>query len=286
MLVSSSRNSRNNVLKKLYKQLHKKIRLLQNKGKEPYLSLYKVLGFYPDNVELYQNALMHASSVSGDGQQWVSSNERLEFLGDGILDGVVADILYKLYPDKREGFMTNARSKIVQRETMNQMAIQLGLHRMLNISVKGMSSFRNDVYGNALEALIGAIYLDQGYEVCYRFIQDVMIRKCIDLEEFLRKSENYKSYLIEWGQRRHIPVTFKLLESSFDDMHNPLFQSAVCISGEQVSVGKGYSKKESQQAAAKEALARLKKDAQLRRRINALVRQQRDQTSHPSDFPA
>ena len=148
-------------------------------NKEPYSSLYKILGFYPDNIHLYEQAFLHKSSSveSGDGR-WLN-NERLEFLGDAVLDAVVADIVYKHFQNKREGFLTNTRSKIVQRETMNRVAVELGLDKMVVYSAK-LSSHNNHMYGNALEALIGAIYLDQGYEVCYNFIQNVLIKKHVN----------------------------------------------------------------------------------------------------------
>ena len=241
------------MFRKLYKQLHKRIRLLHNKGREPYLSLSKILGFYPDNLQIYEQALLHkSSSVETDDGKWLN-NERLEFLGDGILDAAVADIVYKRYPNKREGFLTNTRSKIVQRETMNKVAVQLGLDQMVVYSTK-INSHNNHMYGNALEALIGAIYLDQGYDVCYKFIRDVMIGKYIDVDTLIRKEINFKSNLIEWSQKNKISISFDLIESFTDHDGNPVFQSAVKLLGEQIGIGIGYSKKESQQAASKMAV--------------------------------
>ena len=181
-------------------------------NKEPYSSLYKILGFYPDNIHLYEQAFLHKSSSveSGDGR-WLN-NERLEFLGDAVLDAVVADIVYKHFQNKREGFLTNTRSKIVQRETMNRVAVELGLDKMVVYSAK-LSSHNNHMYGNALEALIGAIYLDQGYEVCYNFIQNVLIKKHVNLETIARKEVNFKSSLIEWSQKnmRYALCAFPLI---------------------------------------------------------------------------
>lgn len=185
---------------------------------------------------------MHKSSSveTGDGK-WLN-NERLEFLGDGILDAAVADIVYKRYPNKREGFLTNTRSKIVQRETMNKVAVQLGLDQMVVYSTK-INSHNNHMYGNALEALIGAIYLDQGYDVCYKFIRDVMIEKYIDVDTLVRKEINFKSNLIEWSQKNKISISFDLIESFTDHDGNPVFQSAIKLLGEQIGIGIGYSKK-------------------------------------------
>ena len=245
------------MFRKLYKQLHKRIRLLHNKGREPYLSLSKILGFYPDNLQIYEQALLHKSSSveTGDGK-WLN-NERLEFLGDGILDAAVADIVYKRYPNKREGFLTNTRSKIVQRETMNKVAVQLGLDQMVVYSTK-INSHNNHMYGNALEALIGAIYLDQGYDVCYKFIRDVMIEKYIDVDMLVRKEINFKSNLIEWSQKNKMEVSFELIEQFLDHDSNPVFQTEVRIEGLPAGTGTGYSKKESQQNAAQMAIKKVK----------------------------
>ena len=284
------------MFRKLYKQLHKRIRLLHNKGREPYLSLSKILGFYPDNLQIYEQALLHKSSSveTGDGK-WLN-NERLEFLGDavlelisseflgdGILDAAVADIVYKRYPNKREGFLTNTRSKIVQRETMNKVAVQLGLDQMVVYSTK-INSHNNHMYGNALEALIGAIYLDQGYDVCYKFIRDVMIEKYIDVDMLVRKEINFKSNLIEWSQKNKISISFDLIESFTDHDGNPVFQSAIKLLGEQIGIGIGYSKKESQQAASKMAVKRLRTDKELQQRISATKKKKTGELTDEKEF--
>ena len=225
------------------------------------MSLSKILGFYPDNLQIYEQALLHKSSSveTGDGK-WLN-NERLEFLGDGILDAAVADIVYKRYPNKREGFLTNTRSKIVQRETMNKVAVQLGLDQMVVYSTK-INSHNNHMYGNALEALIGAIYLDQGYDVCYKFIRDVMIEKYIDVDMLVRKEINFKS----------------------DHDGNPVFQSAIKLLGEQIGIGIGYSKKESQQAASKMAVKRLRTDKELQQRISATKKKKAGELTDEKEF--
>ena len=181
-------------------------------NKEPYSSLYKILGFYPDNIHLYEQAFHHkSSSIESSDGRWLN-NERLEFLGDAILDAVVADIVFNHFQNKREGFLTNTRSKIVQRDTLNRVAVELGLEKMVVYSAK-VNSHNNYMYGNALEALIGAIYLDQGYEVCYNFIQNVLIKKYVNLETIARKEVNFKSSLIEWSQKnmRYALCAFPLI---------------------------------------------------------------------------
>ena len=252
----------------MFTKLYKRIRLLKNIGKEPYSSLYKILGFCPENIHLYEQAFLHKSSSveSGDGR-WLN-NERLEFLGDAVLDAIVADIVYKHFQNKREGFLTNTRSKIVQRETLNRIAVELGLDKMVVYSAK-LSSHNNHMYGNALEALIGAIYLDQGYKVCYHFIQDVMIKKYIDIDTIARKEVNFKSSLIE---------------SFTDNDGNPVFQTGVTLSDTQIGVGIGYSKKESQQSAAKMAIKKLRTDKTFQQFISELKKKKTGENTAEHEF--
>ena len=267
----------------MLKKLYKKIWLLKKKGKEPYFSLYKILGFYPDNIHIYEQAFLHkSSSRKGDDGKW-QNNERLEFLGDAILDAIVADIIYKKFQYKREGFLTNTRSKIVQRETMNRVAVQLGLDKMVAYSTK-TNSHNNHMYGNALEALIGAIYLDQGYQVCYDFIQNVMIKKYIDLDTIARKEVNFKSSLIEWSQKNRLEIVFNLIESFTDNEGNPVFQTSITLSDTQIGVGIGYSKKESQQSAAKMAIKKLRTDKEFQQFISKLKKKGTDEQSIEHKF--
>jgi len=267
----------------LFKQLNKKIRLLKNKGKEPYLSIYKIVGFYPDNIQLYEQAFLHkSSSVEANDGKWLN-NERLEFLGDAILDSIVADILYKHFPNKREGFLTNTRSKIVQRETLNRIAIELGIDKMIRYSAR-LNTHNNHMNGNALEALIGAIYLDQGYRRCFRFIKDIIIGQHIDLEKIARKEVNFKSSLIEWSQKNKIEITFDLIESFMDNDGNPVFQTAVSVGERQIGIGIGYSKKESQQNAAKMAVKKLRTDREFQQYISELKEARTGEDTQEQEF--
>lgn len=251
----------------MFTQLYDRIRLLGIKDKKPYFAFYEILGFFPRNIKLYENALLHKSSSVEDviTGKWLN-NERLEFLGDAILDSIVADVVYNAFPNKREGFLTNTRSKIVQRETLNRVAIELGLDKFIIYSIK-LNSHNKCIYGNALEALIGAIYLDKGYDVCKKFISEVIIKKHVNLEDTARKEVNFKSYLIEWGQKNKLEITFDLIETFNDDNGNPVFQSQVMLLGQQIGVGIGYSKKESHQNASKMANEKIKKDKELQKLI-------------------
>lgn len=245
------------------------------KGKEPYLSIYKLVGFYPDNVKLYQQAFLHRSSSVEDSEgRWVN-NERLEFLGDAILSGVIADIVYEHFQDRGEGFLTNMRSKIVSRESMNQIAKQLELDKMLHFSVHHPvpESHNSNMLGNALEALIGAIYLDKGFDYCFRFIRDTML-KTIDLDSLSEKEVNFKSNLIEWSQKHRIPIHFDVIENFVDEQGSPVFQSAVFLSdtNEQIGVGIGYPKKESHQQASQMAIKKIRTDRMFMEHIRELKR--------------
>lgn len=267
----------------MFAQLYKSIRLLKYKNREPYTSLYKILSFYPDNIHLYEQAFLHkSSSVEGGDGKWLN-NERLEFLGDAILDAIVADIVYKYFQSKREGFLTNTRSKIVQRETLNRVAVELGLDKMIVYSAK-LSTHNNHLYGNALEALIGAVYLDQGYDMCYRFIENVIIKKHVNLETIARKEVNFKSSLIEWSQKNKLEVTFDLIESFVDNEGNPVFQTGINLSETQIGIGIGYSKKESQQSAAKMAIKKLRTDKAFQQFVSALKKNKTGENTAANEF--
>ena len=245
-----------------------KIRLLFRKDKESYFCFYKILGFYPRNIQLYQQALLHKSTSIRSEMGRPLNNERLEFLGDAILDAIVGDIVYKHFEGRREGFLTNTRSKIVQRETLNKLAVEIGLDKLVKYSTRS-SSHNSYMYGNAFEAFIGAIYLDQGYERCKRFMEEKIFKNYIDLDKMSRKEVNFKSKLIEWSQKSKVEVSFELIEQFLDEDYNPMFHTEIRIEGISAGKGTGYSKKESQQNAAQAALKKIKNDASFKEQIEA-----------------
>ena len=245
-----------------------KIRLLFRKDKESYFCFYKILGFYPRNIQLYQQALLHKSTSIRSEKGRPLNNERLEFLGDAILDAIVGDIVYKHFEGRREGFLTNTRSKIVQRETLNKLAVEIGLDKLVKYSTRS-SSHNSYMYGNAFEAFIGAIYLDQGYERCKRFMEEKIFKNYIDLDKMSRKEFNFKSKLIEWSQKSKVEVSFELIEQFLDEDYNPMFHTEIRIEGISAGKGTGYSKKESQQNAAQAALKKIKNDASFKEQIEA-----------------
>ncbi len=246
----------------MLRRLIKRVKAIPNIGKEPYLSFYNILGFYPDKIDLYKEAMTHrSSSIRSKKGKWVN-NERLEFLGDAILDAIVADILYKKFENKKEGFLTSTRSRIVQRETLNKIAVELGLDKIIVSSTRNLAHNTN-IYGDALEALIGAIYLDQGYRVAKRFVFETLIKEHINIDKVLKSEVDFKSRLIEWGQKNRIDVRFEVIDSTYDNMNNPVFVSCVKVGEVEIGTGKGYSKKESHQKAAKMAIKKLRESNEL-----------------------
>ena len=236
-----------------------RIKLPFRKEKELYLSLYTILGFYPRNIELYQMALSHKSIHFKNKKGKPVNNERLEFLGDAILDAIVGDIVYKHFPGKREGFLTNTRSKLVQRETLNKIAQEIGLSRLIYSSGRNFSH-NSYMAGNAFEALIGALYLDRGYNLCMRFMQEKILTKMVNIDTVAYKEVNFKSRLVEWAQKNKMNIAFNLLEQKKDDEGNPVFKYCVVIEGIKCNSASGFSKKESQQLASEETLEYIKKN--------------------------
>ena len=173
----------------MIRQLIDKIRLLFRKDKESYLCFYRITGFMPRNISIYQQALLHKSTLLKSDKGRPLNNERLEFLGDAILDAVVADVLYRHFQGRREGFLTNTRAKIVQRETLNKLAVEIGLDKLVKYTVRS-SSHNSYMYGNAFEAFIGAIYMDQGYERCKTFIEKKILKEYIDLDKMSSRSSS------------------------------------------------------------------------------------------------
>ena len=255
-----------------------KIRLLFRKDRESYSCFYRILGFYPRNIRLYEQALLHKSTAVRSEKGRPLNNERLEFLGDAILDAIVGDIVYQHFEGKREGFLTNTRSKIVQRETLNKLAVEIGLDKLIKYSTRS-SSHNSYMYGNAFEAFIGAIYLDRGYECCKQFMEEKIFKNYIDLDKMSRKEVNFKSKLIEWSQKNKMEVSFELIEQSLDKENNPVFQTEVRIEGILGGSGTGYSKKESQQNAAQMTLKKIKGDPE----FMASVQEAKTQNNVPAE---
>ena len=238
-----------------------RIKLPFRKEKELFSSLREILGFYPRRIELYKLALMHKSIARRNAKGKPVNNERLEFLGDAVLDAVVGDIVYRHFEGKREGFLTNTRSKLVQRDTLNKLAQEMGINQLI-LSSGHSNSHNNYMGGNAFEALVGAIYLDRGYDMCMLFMQKRILSQLINIDKVAYKEVNFKSKLIEWSQKNKVKLDFKLVSQSKESGGSPTFIYKAVIEGVEGGQGKGYSKKESQQLASKETLQRLKREPQ------------------------
>jgi len=233
------------------KTILRKIRLLSNARKEPYFLYYKVLGFYPDKIAYYQLAVRHKSVSIPTESGHNLSNERLEFLGDAVLNSVVTDILYRRYEEEREGFLTNTRSKIVKRDSLNKLAVEIGLDKLVIVTKYVNSHTNNNIYGNALEALMGAIYLDYGYKQCKKFVEERLIHSFVNLDKVAENEVNFKSKLIEWCQKNRIQSEFVLVDEILSKANKHLFKSQLTINGKIVCEATGASKKESQQNASR-----------------------------------
>ena len=209
--------------------------------------LFKILGFYPKDISLFQEALTH-KSVRGR----TVHNERLEFLGDAILGSVVADFVFREFPDENEGFLTQTRSKIVSRKTLNNIALKINLNNALKHQVNSNRS----IFGNALEALIGAVYLDKGYQFTSNYIEEKLIHPHIDIHQLVKEVSSYKGKLLEWGQAQKKQVIFKLV-SSYGKDHEKTYEVMVMIGQKKYAGAVGTSIKRAEELAAKRALKEL-----------------------------
>ena len=239
-----------------------RLKLPFRKEKELYLSLYNITGFYPRNIDFYKQALMHKSVHRRNEKGRPLNNERLEFLGDAILDAVVGHIVYSHFEGKREGFLTNTRSKLVSRDTLGKLANEMGLTK--HILSSGHSNSHNSyMAGNAFEALVGAIYLDRGYQACMQFMEKRILSQLINIDKVAFKEVNFKSKLLEWSQKNRVRLEFVMLTQEKDkESSSPVFRFQVMLEGIKGECGEGFSKKEAQQIAAKETLQRLKREPQ------------------------
>ena len=258
--------------------LFDRMKLPFRKNKEFLSALYDILGFYPHNIEIYRIAFSHKSLSyrrDADGKKGGKdrkannrdrkqrsentskplNNERLEYLGDAVLETIVSDILFHHFPHKREGFLTSTRSKIVQREALNRLAADMGLEKLI-LAAQGTRMSHTNSGGNAFEALMGAIYLDRGFKTCQWFINNRVIGRYVDLDNVAQKEVNFKSKLLEWSQKNRININFK--DSACDGEKG--FRTVISIEGITIARGSGRSKKESQQEASKEALTRMRRE--------------------------
>ncbi len=215
-----------------------------------------VTGFRPVNLNLYEQAFVHKSAMIKGADGKFINNERLEFLGDAILGSIVAEELFKRFPRRDEGFLTKTRSRIVNRSLLNEIALRMGFGQWIK-SQSQIDISQTSIPGDALEAIVGAVYLDLGYRKCQQFVLDKIIIPHINLNKIAKKDTNYKSLLIEWGQKQKKIINFMTEEQHVSNGSAPIFMAIAIIDDEPAGEGKGFSKKEAQQNAARQALKKV-----------------------------
>lgn len=219
--------------------------------------LKKILGFKPGNLKLYEIAFIHRSATFTlpDGKK--VNNERLEYLGDAVLDAILSDFLFEKFPDATEGFMTKIRSRIVNRDILNQLAISMGLQEILISNVSSFQPTKN-LYGDALEALIGSVFIDKGFRKTKKFFIRNVLNKFLDLEVIVSTDTDYKSLVFEWVQKHKSSIIFTYNEEYDFNLKKSVFSTTLIIDKQEMGEGHGTSKKEAEQEAASQAWKRLK----------------------------
>jgi ribonuclease-3 len=231
------------------------LRSLFSKDKKFIYSLTNLLGFVPRNIAVYHLAFSHRSTAEEHQSGIKLSNERLEYLGDAILGAVIAELLFRKFPYREEGFLTEMRSKIVNREHLGKLALKLGIDQFMKDSIDPAAKNRS-AYGDAFEALIGAVYIDKGYDAAKKVIVNRFVKHHIDLEEIENQDTNFKSRLINWSQRERKTVEFEFLEE-IDNGGKKLLRVRVLVDSVEMARGEDYSKKRAEQIAAEKVCGML-----------------------------
>ncbi len=213
----------------------------------------QIVGFTPSNLSIFILAFSHKSSQS-EKKVGMQNNERLEYLGDAVLGTIVAEYLFQKYPSADEGFLTKMRSKIVKRKSLNLLGDRMGVDMLLNEF--NNTRISRSMLGNAVEALVGAVYLEVGYNGTKRFIIRRMLRKFVNVHELETYDDNYKSILLEYCQKNGQNVSYRLLKRYKMDKRDR-FKVAVIIDGEKVTVADDFNKKSAEQQASEKALHKL-----------------------------
>lgn len=226
--------------------------MLSKERKAYFRQLHNVLGFTPGHLNLYRTALSHRSVKEGADE----NNERLEYLGDAILSGVVADYLFKRYPYKGEGFLTEMRSKMVNRQTLNEVALKMGLRKITYYNKSDNSLKVSQIFGNTLEALVGAIYLDQGYDRTRRWVFQRIVIPHMYMEDLENLEINHKNKLYGWANKNGKTLEFETLDEKMEKGRR-LFRVGAVVDGQLIAEGKAFNKKDASQIAAQLAVEKL-----------------------------
>ncbi|MGE5347920.1 MAG: ribonuclease III family protein [Actinomycetota bacterium] len=218
--------------------------------------LKNLLGFRPLNLRLYEMAFIHRSATYTLPDGVRVNNERLEYLGDAIIDSILSDYLFRLYPEAPEGFLTKTRARIVNRETLNNLGVSMGLDRLIVSNLAVTDSPRN-LYGNAVEALVGALFIDTGFDRTSRFFIERGLKKHLNLSAVLASEKDYKSMILEYCQKNKQKLNFTSREKASGTGMQPLFTVTLEINSEEITLGNGATKKEAEQEASLAALKKL-----------------------------
>ena len=217
------------------------------------LVVERVIGFYPNQVSLYEQAFLHRSLIQNNELEHFESNERLEFLGDAVLDSVISHYLFYKFPKKDEGYLTKLRSRLVSRQNLNHLGIKLGLQELMKSNLEKESK---SIYGDALEALIGAIYLDKGYPFAQKFIEERLLQSHIDIEEVVQTETDFKSRVIEFCQKEKWDFDFNITEQ--EENNTKLYVAELVINGDLKGQGSAFTKKKAEQLAAEQFFSEIK----------------------------
>ncbi len=240
------------------RRLQNLFRLRSESDKELIRAIRTITGYSPVQLRLYKLSLIHSSIARQHSSGLKESNERLEYLGDAVLGACVAEFLFKKFPFKDEGFLTEIRSRLVNREALNLLGKKVGVNELVKFDrrKKGRMSHKS-LYGDTLEALIGAVYLDHGFKKCNHFILTRLIQPYFNIDDVIRLNPNYKSTLIEWSQKENKEIEFRIIDIKNIEQHRE-FTAQVLVDGQPYGTGHGYSKKKAEQDAAWKSCLSLK----------------------------
>ena len=239
--------------------IFKPVRFYFSSDRHLYTSIKNIFGFYPGNIFLYKLAFLHRSAGSEVIQGMKVNNERLEYLGDAILDAVIADYLFKTFPLKDEGFLTEMRSKIVSRSQLNKLSQKLGMEKLILLDQNSSNQYRS-MPGDAFEALIGAIYLDKGYDFVKKVLLERIIKHYYNLDELIIQEVNFKSRMIEWAQKEKKRIVFQVVNETGTG-YKKQYIVQLLVDDNPLSQGQDYSIKGAEQLASEKAWTKLTSDS-------------------------
>lgn len=232
--------------------------LQSKKDKQLARCVHRMVGRAPANMGLYRLAFKHVSVAKRNRYGLKESNERLEYLGDAVLSTVVAEYLFKKFPFRDEGFLTEIRARIVNRESLNAVARKIGIDQIIEYDTSHRSNYRShkSINGNTLEALVGAVYLDHGFGFCRRFILNRILKPHFDLSDIVKNNTNFKSVIIEWAQKNNRQIRFEIVDTR-GNSHHKEFIAQLFLDDKPICQGSGYSKKKAEQSASEKAIQEL-----------------------------